>query len=54
MNGFMNHRVPFVPFSRQFLAFVGSPLPSAMVERLTDVPIDRYVTIIEGQGRIKG
>jgi hypothetical protein len=30
------------------------PQPSGRVERLTDVPIDRYVTIIEGQGRIKG
>lgn len=29
------------------------PPPSGRVERLTDVPIDRYVTI-EGQGRIKG
>jgi enediyne biosynthesis protein E4 len=29
------------------------PLPSGRVERLTDVPIDRYVTIVEGQGRIK-
>jgi hypothetical protein len=27
--------------------------PSGRVERITDVPIDRYVTIIEGQGRIK-
>ena len=30
------------------------PSPSGRVERLTDVPIDRYVTIVEGQGRIKG
>jgi hypothetical protein len=30
------------------------PPPSGRVERLTDVPIDRYVTIVEGQGRIKG
>jgi enediyne biosynthesis protein E4 len=30
------------------------PAPSGRVERLTDVPIDRYVTIVEGQGRIKG
>ena len=30
------------------------PLPSGRIERLTDLPIDRYVTIIEGQGRIKG
>jgi enediyne biosynthesis protein E4 len=29
------------------------PLPSGRVERLTDVPIDRYVTIVEGQGRVK-
>ena len=29
------------------------PAPSGRVERLTDVPIDRYVTIVEGQGRIK-
>jgi len=30
------------------------PLPSGRVERVTDIPIDRYVTIVEGQGRIKG
>ncbi len=30
------------------------PAPSGRVERLTDLPIDRYVTIVEGQGRIKG
>jgi hypothetical protein len=30
------------------------PPPSSRVERLTDLPIDRYVTIVEGQGRIKG
>ncbi|HEU4935998.1 MAG TPA: CRTAC1 family protein [Vicinamibacterales bacterium] len=30
------------------------PPPSGRVERITDVPIDRYVTIVEGQGRIKG
>src|SRR4051794_22286231 len=29
------------------------PAPSGRVERLTDLPIDRYVTIAEGQGRIK-
>ena len=29
------------------------PLPSGRVERLTDLPIDRYVTIVEGQGRIR-
>jgi hypothetical protein len=28
------------------------PLPSGRVERFTDVPVDRYVTIIEGKGRI--
>jgi hypothetical protein len=28
------------------------PQPSGRVERLTDVPIDRYVTIVEGKGRI--
>jgi hypothetical protein len=27
------------------------PLPSGKVERLTNVPIDRYVTIVEGAGR---
>ena len=27
------------------------PLPSGAVERFTDLPMDRYVTIIEGQGR---
>jgi hypothetical protein len=30
------------------------PQPSGRVERLTDVPIDRYVTIVEGKGRIDG
>jgi len=30
------------------------PPPSGRVERITEVPIDRYVTIVEGQGRIKG
>src|SRR5205807_9601968 len=29
------------------------PLPSGRVERFTDVPIDRYVTIVEGKGRIE-
>lgn len=29
------------------------PLPSGLVERLTDLPIDRYITIIEGQGKWK-
>jgi enediyne biosynthesis protein E4 len=29
------------------------PQPSGRVERFTDVPIDRYVTIIEGKGRIE-
>jgi hypothetical protein len=28
------------------------PPPSGRVERITDVPIDRYVTIVEGKGRI--
>jgi hypothetical protein len=27
------------------------PPPSGRVERLTNVPIDRYVTIVEGKGR---
>ena len=27
------------------------PLPSGLVERFTDVPIDRYITIIEGEGK---
>jgi hypothetical protein len=30
------------------------PLPSGRVERITDLPIDRYVTIVEGKGRIEG
>jgi hypothetical protein len=30
------------------------PAPSGRVERLTELPIDRYVTIVEGEGRIKG
>jgi hypothetical protein len=28
------------------------PQPSGKVERLTDMPIDRYVTIVEGKGRV--
>jgi enediyne biosynthesis protein E4 len=28
------------------------PQPSGRVERLTDLPIDRYVTIVEGKGKI--
>jgi enediyne biosynthesis protein E4 len=27
------------------------PLPSGRVERLTDLPIDRYITIVEGKGQ---
>jgi hypothetical protein len=30
------------------------PPPSGRVERITDVPIDRYVTIVEGKGRVEG
>jgi hypothetical protein len=29
------------------------PRPSGQVERFTDLPIDRYVTIVEGQGSWK-
>jgi hypothetical protein len=29
------------------------PLPSGRVERFTDLPIDRYVTIVEGQGIVR-
>jgi hypothetical protein len=29
------------------------PLPSGKVERLTDLPTDRYITIVEGSGRWK-
>jgi enediyne biosynthesis protein E4 len=28
--------------------------PSTRVERFTDLPVDRYVTIVEGKGRIEG
>ena len=28
------------------------PLPSGKVERLTDVPVDRYVRIVEGKGLV--
>jgi predicted NUDIX family NTP pyrophosphohydrolase len=28
------------------------PQPSGRVERFTDVPVDRYVTVVEGKGRI--
>jgi enediyne biosynthesis protein E4 len=30
------------------------PLPSGRVERFTDLPIDRYIAIVEGRGRIEG
>ena len=30
------------------------PPPSGRVERLTDLPLDRYVTIVEGKGRLEG
>jgi hypothetical protein len=29
------------------------PQPSGLVERFTDLPIDRYITIVEGQGKWK-
>ena len=29
------------------------PQPSGRVERFTDVPVDRYVTVVEGKGRIE-
>lgn len=29
------------------------PAPSGRVERLTAVPVDRYVTIVEGEGKWK-
>ena len=29
------------------------PQPSGRVERFTDLPIDRYVTIVEGKGKIE-
>ena len=29
------------------------PLPSGTVERFTDLPIDRYITIVEGLGKWK-
>ncbi len=29
------------------------PQPSGRVERITDLPIDRYVTIVEGKGRVE-
>jgi predicted NUDIX family NTP pyrophosphohydrolase len=29
------------------------PQPSGRVERITDVPIDRYVTIVEGRGKVE-
>jgi hypothetical protein len=27
------------------------PLPSGKKERFSDLPIDRYITIVDGQGR---
>jgi hypothetical protein len=30
------------------------PQPSGRVERFTDVPVDKYVTIVEGRGRVEG
>jgi hypothetical protein len=29
------------------------PQPSNLVERFTDLPLDRYITIVEGQGKWK-
>jgi enediyne biosynthesis protein E4 len=29
------------------------PLPSGKVERFTELPIDRYITIVEGEGKWK-
>ena len=29
------------------------PQPSGLVQHLTDLPIDRYITIVEGQGKWK-
>jgi len=29
------------------------PQPSGAVERFTDLPIDRYITVVEGQGKWK-
>jgi hypothetical protein len=29
------------------------PQPSGKVERFTDLPIDRYVTITEGKGKVE-
>jgi hypothetical protein len=29
------------------------PQPSGRVERITDLPIDRYVTIVEGKGKVE-
>ena len=43
-----------MPASRCPLATIAWPEPSGRVERLTDLPIDRYVTIVEGKGRIEG
>jgi hypothetical protein len=29
------------------------PQPSGKVERITDLPVDRYITIVEGSGKWK-
>jgi hypothetical protein len=29
------------------------PLPSGAVERFSDLPIDRYITVVEGEGKWK-
>jgi hypothetical protein len=29
------------------------PQPSGRVERVTDMPVDRYVTIVEGKGKVE-
>ena len=29
------------------------PPPSGRVERFTDLPIDRYVTVVEGRGKVE-
>ena len=48
-----------LPTRRQFLALavdwieIKWPLPSGRVERIANPPIDRYITIVEGKGRIR-
>jgi enediyne biosynthesis protein E4 len=42
------------PRTKVDLLEVKWPQPSNLIERFTDLPVDRYITIVEGQGKWKG